>query len=170
MIKSLLSIVILIFFSSCTSKKTKALLQSYQKNKNYHNLLQKTEKVLLKDANMTKVLLTATYIYNAKKKDKDEVFIIGFYNEESEVQSFNQSGFSLTLNGKKEKSIKVLKKENPLLKDISFVSQWSSFFLVHFPHTSKKSFNLVLKSDLYGNGSLHFAKVAKYIFTKEAFK
>ncbi len=164
-----LSLVLLIttLLVACSSKKEKALLEVYAKNKTYHQQLQKIEKLQLKVDGITKVLLTATYRYNPKEKTSDEVFIVGVYMEEYDIQSFTQEGFALTLNGKKIKSIKTLEKNNPLLKEISFVSQWSQFYLVHFPHTSKKSFNLILKSDLYGKGSLHFAKVAKYVLVKK---
>ena len=156
----------------CTSKEEKALMQAYEKNKSYHKQLQKTEKIQLYDGLVTKVLLTATYLYepNYQKDDKrDETFIVGVYLEESEIQTFNQEGFSLTLNGNMHKSIKKLEKGDKRLKNISFVSEWSHFYLVTFPHTSSKSFKLIFKSDRYGEGELHFAKVAKYVLTKKVF-
>ena len=164
----LFSLALLItLLTGCTSKEEKALLKVYDKNKIYHKQLIKTEKIQLKVDHITKVLLTATYITEPSKKKTDEVFIVGIYIEESDVQSFMKEGFSLTLNGKKPKSIKALDENSKQLKGISFVSAWSQFYRVHFPHTSKKSFSLVIKSDLYGKGTLSFAKVAKYVFEKK---
>ena len=171
MLKSMTSILVLFLLSACTSKEEKALTQVYEKNKTYHYKLQKTEKVQLKDNGITKVVLTGTYLYKPSKKkidNRDEVFIIGMYAEDNEEQSFTQDGFSLTLEGKAAKKIKLLPKDDPALKNISFVSDWSQFYLVHFPHTSKKSFRLIFKSDKYGNGILHFAKVAKYVLHKDS--
>ena len=55
------------------------------------------------------------------------------------------------------------------LKDISFVSEWGSYYLVTFPHVSSRKLTLVLDSEEYGKGVLHFAKVAKYVLTKKSF-
>ena len=158
--------------AGCTSKEEKALMQKYEKNKSYHQQLQKTEKTQLYDGEITKALLTATYL-NEQNIDKeykpDEVFVVGIYIEESEAGSFDQEGYSLTLNGNTPKSISILKANDPLLKDISFVSEWNYFYLVTFPYVSNKSFKLLFESELYGRGELDFAKVAKYVLTKEAF-
>ena len=70
---------------------------------------------------------------------------------------------------KQPKSIKELKAGDPLLKDISFKSEWSKFYLVTFPHTKKRNFKLVFESYFYGNGELNFAKVSKFVLTGQAF-
>jgi len=156
----------------CTSKEEQALMQAFETNKSYHKQLLKTEKTQLYDGNITKVMLTATYMneQNADKEYKpDEVFVVGIYLEESEGVSFEDEGYSLTLNGNAPKSISILEEGDPLLKNISFVSEWNYFYLMTFPHVSSKSFKLIFESELYGKGELHFAKVAKYVLTKEAF-
>ncbi|WP_415408177.1 hypothetical protein ACLHDG_06400 [Sulfurovum sp. CS9] len=168
----ILTLSTMALLAGCTSKEEKALMQAYEKNKSYHQQLQKTEKTQLYDGNTTKALLTATYLneQNVDKEHKpDEVFIVGIYIEEMEEESFDQEGYSLTLNGSVPKSIQELVADDPLLKHISFVSEWNYFYLITFPHTSKKSFKLIFESELYGKGELHFAKVAKYVLTKEAF-
>ena len=167
MLKSLQSLLIILILAACTTKDEKALLEMYDKKKNYHKQLLKTEKTQLKSDNITKVLLTATYITEPSKRKSDEVFIVGIYIEESEKQNFMKEGFTLTLEGKKPKSVKPLKKRSNHLKNLSFVSQWSRFYIVRFPHTQKKRFTLELTSDLYGKGALYFAKVAKYVFEKK---
>ncbi|HHD78694.1 MAG TPA: hypothetical protein ENK98_03520 [Epsilonproteobacteria bacterium] len=171
MLKGMTSILVLFLLSACTSKEEKALMHVYEKNKIYHQKLEKTEKIQLKENGITKLVLTGTYLYKPSKKKidkRDEVFIISIYAEDSDVQSITQEGYSLTLEGKSAKEIKLLSKDDPHLKDISFVSDWSQFYLVHFPHTAKKSFKLIFKSDTYGKGILHFAKVAKYVLHKDS--
>ncbi len=168
----ILTLSAMALLAGCTSKEEKALMQAYEKKKSYHQQLQKTEKTQLYDGLITKALLTATYLneQNIDKDNKpDEVFVVGVYIEESEEESFDQEGYSLTLNGDAPKSIKKLEADDPLLKHISFVSEWNYFYLVTFSHVSNKSFKLIFKSDMYGKGELHFAKVAKYVLTKKAF-
>jgi len=42
--------------------------------------------------------------------------------------------------------IKLLDKESPLLDEISFVSEWSQFYLVHYPHVAGNRLTLQVKS------------------------
>ncbi|SFV52138.1 hypothetical protein MNB_SV-8-875 [hydrothermal vent metagenome] len=166
------SVTVAALLTACTSKEEKVLMQTYEKERSYHKKLQKTEKTQLYEGQLTKVMLTATYLngQSIKKNDKhDESFIIGVYIEESEAPSFSEAGYTLLLNGHPPKSIKPLKEDDALLKDISFVSEWSKFYKVTFPHISGKSLTLVFKSELYGKGELHFAKVAKYVLHKKAY-
>jgi hypothetical protein len=168
----LLLLSAMVLLAGCSSKEQELLMESYNKDKVYHKKLQKTEKVQLYDAQVTKAILTATYLFeqSSDKNDKrDEVFIVGVYVEDEEFSTLNNAGYNLTLNGTKFKSIKALKESDTLLKNISFVSDWSQFYLVKFPHTSSKSFKLIFESDMYGKGELNFAKVAKFVFSKEAF-
>ena len=195
----------LVFFVACTSKEQQTLMETYDKEKNYHMKLQKTEKTQLYDGQATKAMLTATYLYEQsvdKNDTRDEVFIVGIYIEEDEYDTFDEVSFeeddyTLVLRDKpvkkskvskknktpkdvkqlKEddapeklpKSVKQLKAGDPLLKDISFKSEWSKFYLVTFPHTKKRSFKLIFESDFYGRGELKFAKVSKFVLTKQAF-
>jgi len=166
------AVTISVLLTACTSKEQKALIQTYEKEKSYHKKLQKTEKTQLYEGQFTKAMLTATYLngQSIDKHDKhDESFIIGVYIEESDAPAFNEEGYTLLLNGHPPKNIKPLENDDALLKDISFVSEWSKFYKVTFPHISGKSFKLVFKSDLYGKGELHFAKVAKYVLNKKAY-
>ncbi len=168
----ILTLSTIALLTACTTKEEKVLMQMYEKNKSYHEKLLKTEKVQLYDGSVTKVLLTATYLNEQnmdKKNISDEVFVVGIYIEESDTGSFNQNGYSLTLNGNRPKSVKVVDLDDPMMKNISFVSEWNYMYVVTFSHCSTDSFNLIFESELYGKGKLHFAKVAKYALTKEAF-
>jgi len=172
MVKMLLFPITFLLLVGCSSKEQELLMQAYDKDKNYHMKLQKTEKIQLYDAQVTKAMLTATYLFEQtldKNDTRDEVFVVGIYADDEEKISFNDSRYTLTLNKVTPKYIKLLKENDPMLKNISFVSEWSQFYLVTFPHTSSKSFKLVFESDIYGKGKLYFAKVAKYVFSKEIF-
>ncbi len=170
MIWILLSMALLL---GCSSKEQKTLLQTYKKEITYHKQLLKTEKIQLYDGNITTVMLTATYLnqQSIKKKDRrNERFIIGMYAEESEEPLLLLDGeYTLRLNGRAPKKITPLKHNDKRLKHISFVSEWSYFYLVEFPHISSKTLTLVLKSNRFGKGELHFAKVAKYVLKKKSY-
>jgi hypothetical protein len=167
----LLSITVMALLAGCSSKEEEKFFRIYEKNKDYHLKLQRTEKINLKDGEFTKILLTATYLFEpvSDKEDKrDEKFIVGFFVDDEDV-FVDMGDYEITLNGTEPKSVKMLKKNDPLLKSISFDSEWTHFYLLTFPHTNSKSFKLLFESDFYGKGELHFAKVAKYVLTKKAF-
>jgi len=172
LVRSSISFIAIALLLGCTSKQEADLMQAYNEKVNYHKQLQKTEKTQLYQDNVTKAMLTATYLYtpNFENNDtRDEVFIVGLYLEDKASGKINGEGNTLTLNGKTAKEIKALRLDDERLKDLSFVTPWSSYYLVTFPHESNKKITLVFESKSYGKGELHFAKVAKYVLTKEAF-
>jgi len=167
----LLALPLIALLIACSSKEEEKFMTVYEKNKAYHLQLQKTEKTQLHDGQYTKALLTATYLFEPIEDindTRDEQFIVGISLDDDEG-SFEGNDYNLTLNAKGPKSVKALKNSDPRLKEISFVSEWSEFYLFTFPHTKSKRFKLVFASDVYGKGELHFAKVAKYVLTKKAF-
>lgn len=171
MVKLSILFIAMALLLGCTSQKEADLMQAYSEKMNYHKQLQKTEKIQLYQDNITKAMLTATYLYtpNFENNDtRDEVFIVGLYLEDKASGYLNGEGNTLTLNGKTAKEIKALSLDDERLKDISFVTPWSSYYLVTFSHESNKKITLVFESELYGKGELHFAKVAKYVLNKEA--
>lgn len=172
MLRLSIAFIALALLLGCTSKKEQELMQAYSDKINYHKLLQKTEKTQLYENNVTKAMLTATYLYtqNYEKNDtREEVFIVGIHLEDEESSYPETQEYTLTLNDHAAKEIKVLALDDERLKDISFVSEWGSYYLVTFPHVKSKKITLVLDSELYGKGVLHFAKVAKYVLTKKSF-
>ncbi len=172
MVRSCLSFIAIALLLGCTSKQESDLIQSYTEKVTYHKQLQKTEKIQLYQDNVTKVMLTATYLYTPDFENhdtRDEVFIVGLYSEGQSEGALNSEGNSFTLNGKRPKAIKALSPEDERLKTLSFVTPWSRYYLVTFPHESSKKITLRFESTSYGKGELHFAKVAKYVLTQEAF-
>ena len=172
MVRSSILFITIALLLGCSSKQEKDLMQAHSEKANYHKHLQKTEKTQLYKENVTKVMLTATYLYtpNFEKNDtRDEVFIVGLYLDDKVSGKINGEGNILTLNGKRAKEIKLLSLDDERLKDLSFVASWSRYYLVTFPHETDKKITLEFESKLYGKGELHFAKVAKYVLSKEAF-
>jgi hypothetical protein len=172
MVRSYLSFIAIALLLGCTTKQETDFIQSNSDNETYHKQLQKTEKIQLYQDNVTKILLTATYLYTPKLENhdtRDEVFIVGFSMQDQTSGALDSEGNSLTLNGKKPKEIKALNLNDEQLKHLSFVTPWSSYYLVTFPHQSTKKLMLLFESKQYGKGTLYFAKVAKYVLSKEAF-
>jgi len=193
--RTLLGITAVVLVGGCTSPERVKLLHTYEKEKTYHKRLMKTEKVQLYEGNLTKVTLTATYLNrNSRAKEgekdsfvnymnpfeifedrekrtpkKDERFIVGIYVDDEGMENEPLYDFNLTLNKKEPKSIQPLSQNDPRLKNISFVAEWSQFFLVTFPHINADRLTMKFVSDQYGKGLLHFAKRAKYVYTKKAF-
>ncbi len=161
------------FLTACTQKEEISLVREFEKHKSFHKNLSKTEKVQLYNlAGETRALLVATYLYTQtshKKDERDEVFIIGIYAEDGTGNDdFTKSEYALTLNGQPPKKIQKLNYKDIRLKDISFVTEWGSYYLMTFSHVESKSFDLVFESKNYARGTLHFAKVAKYVLTQKA--
>ena len=172
MYKRLLSLMTVMLFWGCSSKEEKILLHSYEHNNTYHKQLQKTEKIQLYEGRNTKAMLTATYLNPTLKENNqtsDEKFIIGVHLEDEAVEALQTEGYRITLNNKVAKEVRPLENNDTKLKNISFVTEWGSYYEVSFPHTQGRAFSLVFASELYGKGSLNFSKVAKYVISKKAF-
>lgn len=161
------------FLTACTQKEEISLVQEFEERKAFHKNLSKTEKVQLYNlAGETKALLVATYLHTQtsnKKDERDEVFIVGIYAEDGMGNDdFAKSEYALTLNGQPPKEMQKLNYQDTRLKDISFVTEWGSYYLMTFPYVKSKSFDLVFESKNYARGTLHFAKVAKYVLIQKA--
>jgi hypothetical protein len=165
------TVVSALLLAGCTRSGEAELLSHYEKNKRYHRHLLKTEKVQLYDGNLTKVALTATYLDGPSQehnRSKEERFIVGLYIDDT-LPEDTPYDFNLTLEGISPNRVERLAAWDKRLKEISFVSDWTNFFLVSFPHMQKNRFRLIFESGIYGRGELLFTKKAKYTFTKRAF-
>lgn len=170
--KNLIFIVFVLLLVGCVSKQEVALIDAYEKNINYHRYLLKTEKAqLYDDNNSTKILLIATYLnsaINQQNNTADEIFIVSVQSDNS-FFNFKGKEYSLSLNGKQPKNIKILNRKNKLLQDISFTTEWSKNYLVTFKHVKSKQLTLAIESKKYGKSHLYFTKIAKYLFSKTKF-
>ncbi|MFT7824638.1 MAG: hypothetical protein ABXS92_07740 [Sulfurimonas sp.] len=165
------AVLLLFLFNACSSKEGgSSLLQRYEKKRSSYKILQKTEKIQLYDNNVTKALLTATYLYEQGLKSdriKDEKFIVGVYLEEEDSNRLGDA-YRLKLDGKEPLKIEPLTKESKYLENVSFVIQWNTYYLVTFPYVPQKSFMLTFESDRYGKGEQRFSKIAKYLLDDPA--
>lgn len=167
-----LLLVTIVLIVGCSTKKEDSLMRSYNEKVDYHKELQKTEKVQLYENNETSVVLVATYKFTKsfeKNDTRDEVFIVGIHTEEEEAENINVNDYNLTVNKKKAKKVTSLSPDDKRLKNLSFVSEWGSYYLMVFPHVKSKRVKLQFKHQEYGKGTLNFAKVAKFVFTKKGF-
>ena len=166
------SITLLLLLSACSSKTDDPFAERFEKNKTVYKYLQKTEKAQLYDHNVTKAFLTATYLNTRsnklKKQIKDEQFVVGVYIEDDQLNRLGKA-YVLTLEGTQPKSIQPLKKQSPYLKDIPFVTEWNSYYLVTFPYTPNKNFTLTFEHNKYGKKEMPFSKKAKYVESQKAF-
>lgn len=170
MVRLIIAFLAIVLLMGCTSKEESDLLHAYDEKITYHKNLQKTEKLQLFDEGMTKALLTATYLYapNFQTEDRrDEVFVVGLYLSNDTSTGLVHIENALTLNGDRAKEIVALDLGDERLKEVSFVTEWSSYYLVTFPHVESKDLTLLFKDKVYGEGMLHFAKVAKYVLEEE---
>lgn len=158
-------ITLLLLFTACSSKSEDPFKDRFEQNKSAYKHLQKTEKAQLYDHNVTKAFLTATYLFTSSdmnKEKKDEQFIVGVYLEEDRSNQLGKT-YHLTLEGTKPKMIQPLTTNSPYLEGIPFVTEWSSYYLVTFPHISSISFALTFESSDYGKKEMTFSKTAKYV-------
>lgn len=177
MFRLFMGLCVIALLVGCSSKEEKALLKSYADNTVYHKYLQYTEKAELYDGDEKKIMVTATYLFkpNFEKKDnRPEKFIVGVSFNDSDDGSirFSQENnssrdYTLTLLNKSAQKVEKLSLKDPRLKGISFITQWGEYYEVTFPHTDKKHFNLRLAHPKYGKKTLPFAKVAKFVYTKQ---
>lgn len=90
MIKFVLVLWSIVLIVGCSSKD-KSLMKDVRTHQTYYKMLQKTEKVMLTEDNITKAILTATYLYtptmHSKRSDANETFIVGLYLEDEELDS-----------------------------------------------------------------------------------
>jgi len=179
MLRLLVGIFIVLFVAGCSSKEEKILYKSYLNKATYHRLLGKTEKVEFFDNNGSVAVLTAAYrfIPNAKAVDaRDEIFIVGvqFSNPEKSDMRFdlstssNEEEYVLTLNNKKPKKVVILDANDKRLENISFVTEWGTFYELTYAHAGVRP-TLVFENMKYGQKKLYFSKVAKFTYTKKEF-
>ncbi len=180
MYRLLIISLMVIFVVGCSSKYETKLGRDLKKTVEVDRHIQKTEKISIRDANETKILLAATYLnaersYNDDNHRVNEKFIIGLYRVDGDKDAdLISSEQNLTIHiaypkptkrdhfTRKEKkkrakgfnalpiAVKRLSMSDPLLKNISLVNSWSSYYLVEFPHSINKKFYLTYQNKTYG--------------------
>ncbi|SFV64953.1 hypothetical protein MNB_SV-6-1445 [hydrothermal vent metagenome] len=176
---SIISLVIILFMG-CSSKHETKLDRDLEKSIVVDRNIQKTEKITIRDENETKILLTATYLNAESSLADDsnrvhEKFIIGIYRVDgikdmdliSDEQNLTiriaypkptkRDHFSRKELKKRAKgvvklpvAVKKLSHNDPILRNMSLVNSWSSYYFVEFPHSINKKFTLTYQNKTYG--------------------
>lgn len=188
----------LIFFAGCSIKNEENLSKSLDKSLAFDTNMQKSEKIIIKDLNETKIALSLSYI-NANESIKDmdssvnEKFIVGLYRADgiySETLLDDKESLSIHIDYPKANHkerltqkqivqrakgrdslplvVKRLALSDPLLKNMSMVNSWSSYYYIEFPHSISKTFTITYQNRVYDIPyHLNFAKNGKYIYSKK---
>jgi len=171
---------VVIFFIGCSSKHEIKLDRALNKTIIVDRHIQKTEKITIRDENETKILLTASYLNAEESFEDDdnrvnEKFIIGLYRADgikdadliSDEQNLTihiaypkpikRDHFTRKERKKRAKGVsrlplvvKKLSQSDKLLKDMSFINNWSNYYLVEFPHSIDKKFYLTYQNKTHG--------------------
>ena len=184
----------LILFAGCSSKNENTMEKSFKQVTGVGHKMQKTEKIKISENNEVKVFLTATYLNSEVSAADDdnkvkEKFIIGLYQiDDGNLTGLVNGEQNLTINfpypesdktftraeEKKRKqgmfllptSIKKLSLNDPMLKNIPLVNNWSSYYYVEFPHSEALKFSLVYQNKIYGKIPMPLSNVAKSVNNK----
>jgi len=193
---SIISLLV-IFFVGCSSKHEARLDRDLKKTIVTDRHIQKTEKIAIRDVNETKILLTATYLNAESSLEDDrnrvnEKFIIGLYRVDgikdmdlisdeqnltihiaypkpTKRDNFSRKELKKRAKGVDRLPLKVVKLslDNPLLKNMSLINSWSSYYFVEFPHSIKRRFTLTYQNKTYG---FTIKKISAKISAKKGIK
>jgi len=178
MIKNILLVAAALLVSGCSSKYETEMSKAFDDNIIKNTQLLKSEKLTFTEDNETKLVLSVTYLNGPQSlADEDEelkeAFIIGIYQTaDVSVTGLRGRDQNLTLNipypkteevftraelRERRKGITVLPStfrelshQDPLLKDIPFVNNWTKYYFVEFPHTTRKKFSLIFQNRQFG--------------------
>jgi len=184
MFRLLFLAMIVLIISGCSSTKEQNLLKSYSKNIEYHKNLQQTQSATLRLGEESVASITATYMFRptAEKNDtREEEFIVSVnFEDKNASMNFNQNAmfpskdtgvesYTLTINTLKAIKVEALCYKDKRLKNHSFITPWSQYYKVTFPHIPSKMFNIKFANQKYGSIFLNFSKIAKFVYTKKGF-
>jgi len=144
MYKTILISLLSTLFIGCSSSTN--ALKNFETDVIEAKSIQHTKKTDVKENNEPKALMWATYLNNIKHKDfklKKETFLISLYFVDKKDINLKDSGYTLTLNGKKPISIKAIDKKEYKYKSLLKKNPWAQNYLVEF-----KRMKRVYKLDL----------------------
>ena len=151
----------LLFFSFGCSQKSSFL----KEDKEQQSAMMYTKKGELYNSLEIKASIVSTYLNPTQaqfKDSKEEVFLISiFIDNDSSNPKFHgiyNPDYTLTLNGKKSKSIKKLEFEDDLIKMAPIRNRWSVYYLVSFDKTDDEKLVMNFKNDAYGEVVLEYSK------------
>ena len=164
MLKKCYLLILIFGLIGCSSKVEKDFMKEWNSNLASYQNLQKTQKLQFYEENLTKMMMSVTYLESInEEKNNNEKFIINILTEEETPFDGLNLKYYFSLNGKKAIRSKKIDKEEIILKNISFLTPWGSYYLIEFQGTTSKKLLLSFNAKRYGKGTMYFAKVAKYI-------
>jgi len=125
--------------------------------------LTQTQKIEIKSETTTKAYITATYINQINHKlvglnNEVERFIVSIYIPSEQRQELYNEIFFI-INGQVESCVKILKKNNPMLKLIPVSNPWSRYYYVEAHKKERnKTITFSFKTFDYSSPTLTFSK------------
>jgi len=147
----------LLFFTGCAQKSG---FSFFHKDKPYEMAIGHTRKGEIVVSMENKAFIIATHLNPLYKKYSDgeyffvRVYITNDFEDEDKSGLFNQK-YHIFLNNNKPLEIRVVPKDDILVKEMPMVKPWYKLYLVKFPKVGKK-LKLIFKSDDYGETQLIF--------------
>jgi len=173
MYRRIILLLILLLLSGCLKSEmdNSKLSKLTKRNDIYYMALLNTKKAQIIASFETKALLIATYL-NPIFRDKNrcsicfdtsngEYFLVGLFINGARESKFNKSGYSIALNGVAPEDLKEVDRDDPLLKEMPMVNNWSSYYIAKFPKQRGDILKLIFKSDIFGEDILEFKKSLK---------
>ncbi len=167
--KKLLLLIFTILFSSCSknSIENSKLNKLTKRDDIYYTALLNTQKGQIIASFETKALLIATYlnpIFNDREcsicldTSDGEYFLLGVFINGDRDNNLNGDGYVVSLNGVKPLELKELDRDDPFLKNMPMVNNWSKYYIAKFPKLNRDKLILNFKSDTFGEDNLKFVK------------
>ena len=158
--KIFLIVLVAVFFLGCSQKEE--VVNLLKKDRVYTEALRNTQKgdILLSLENKAQII--ATYLNEFNDSYEDETFFVRVYID-NDFDDENRSGlfhpgYTLALNSQKPLEIKILDKENLLVKTLPFTQPWYHYYLVKFKRVEEDMLNLRFANENYGETILTFEK------------
>jgi len=163
-------LVLILLFNGCLKKNIEdtKLSKLTKRDDIYYVALLNTQKGQIVASLETKALLIATYL-NPVFRDKSkcsicfdtsdgEYFLVGLFINGERESKFGDSGYNINLNGVEPMELKEVDRDDPLLKEMPMVNNWSTYYIAIFPKQDSNKLILNFKSDLFGEDKLEFLK------------
>ena len=151
--------IMLLFLSTGCMQKTGLFAPDLMEEK----ALSATRKGEIYNSLEIKASLVATYLNEVLKSYQSDdkayflvsIFIDNDYSDPKKQGLFNPD-YILTLNGEKPLEIKLLDKDDDLIKIAPVQNMWSHYYLVTFPKSSSRKLMMRFESQRYGASILNF--------------
>ncbi|MDC0933168.1 hypothetical protein OAR97_04905 [Arcobacteraceae bacterium] len=122
----------------------------YAQNVQYSKVIKSVEKETING------LFNITYLNSTDKEqwnNNNQNFLVGTY-----VFDNNEDDFKIYLNDKKAISSQIIKKDNPLYKNIAFRNDWAKYKIISFSNVQNKTLTIKYTHPTFNTISTTFTK------------